>query len=411
MSLLSNIKNFFFDDKIYYFDNNATTLIYDQNVYDIVNKWLSCANPSNNLHTLGEIANKQVLTCHKYIAYDLSVNPEEIYFTGSATEGNNIIIQGIVNESLKKYSYITIITSAFEHPSVLNVFKNFKNDDRINVIYIPIDTNSKSRSYGLVDLNILQDVLQKESNIVLVSIMYANNETGAINDIKRIGQMIRDKNLNNPNFYTFFHSDCTQMIGKEIIKPKELFIDSITFSGHKFHAPKGVGCLYIRMRNDKCPINGMCFGGEQEESIRPGTENVAYISALSYALINVHKNRKEKNSKLQKMKKYLVSNLQQLNCLPIIPAKSLNNTILFILPEIDICNNKFCYILSRDFNICLGTSSACQTKKVSHVLSAMGLEKYKSRIIRLSMSDYTTEDECVYLIEKIKYVLNKYKEN
>ena len=137
--------------------------------------------------------------------------------------------------------------------------------------------------------------------------MYANNEKGAINNIGEIGYEIYRINKSRQRPYIFFHSDCTQIIGKQIIKPKNLYIDSITFSGHKFHAPKGIGCLYI-VKNNKCMIHGLCFGGEQEESLRPGTENVAYISALTYALYKVHENRNEKNIKLENMKKYIVAN-------------------------------------------------------------------------------------------------------
>ena len=165
-----------------------------------------------------------------------------------------------------------------------------------------------------------------------------------------------------------------------------------------------------RVNNSKCPICGICFGGEQEETIRPGTENLAYISALAYALKNVHDNRIEKNKKLIALKAYLIKELRKLNCLIILPKQSLNNTILFILPKLKICNRQFCNIISREYNICLGTSSACQTNKFSHVLTAMNInDNYFTRIIRLSTSDYTTKSECEYLIDKIKDMIEKYK--
>ena len=135
------ISSFFniFNNKVYYFDNNATTLIYDKEVYNIVNDWLSCANPSNTLHLQGQEANKQLEKCRQIVADDLGVESNEIYFTGSATEANNIIIQGVINKSLEKYNNITIITSTFEHPSVLNIFKKYENNYNINVVYIPLD--------------------------------------------------------------------------------------------------------------------------------------------------------------------------------------------------------------------------------------------------------------------------------
>ena len=408
MSFFDSLKNIFFN-KTYYFDNNATTFIYDGKTNEIVDEWISCANPSNTLHTCGLRAHNQVSKCHELVAKDLGVNRDEIYFTASATEANNIVIQGIINKNLQIYNNITIVTSVFEHPSVFNIFKKFMENPRINVIFVPLDLDPNSNFYGSVDINYLFNILKSVNNIVLVSIMYANNETGAINDIEDIGYEIYKINKQQSRPYIFFHSDCTQMIGKQIIKPKHLYIDSITFSGHKFHAPKGIGCLYVS-KNKKCSISGLCYGGEQEESIRPGTENVAYISALTYALYKVHENRKDKNAKLENMKKYILKRLKKMNCIPILPRQSLNNTILFILPKLNICNQQFCNLISKKYNICLGTSSACQTNKISHVLLAMGIEKdYRTRIIRLSMSDYTTEEECEYLLDKLKLMINEHK--
>lgn len=408
MEVIKSFYNLLSDsDKIYYFDNNATTLIYDDKTTQIVDKWLSCGNPSNTLHGLGQKANKQLELCRKLIAKDLSVESDEIYFTGSATEANNIIIQGIVNKY--KQRNITIMCSVFEHPSVLNVFKSYENNPDINVVYIPIDTNPKSRYYGSINPYEFQELINQYSNIALISIMYANNETGSINDIKSIGYYINEKNKSQ-KIKIFFHCDCTQMIGKSIIKPRSLNINSITFSGHKFHAPKGIGCLYINNKGNKCPICGLCFGGEQEETIRPGTENIAFISALTYALLKVHQNRDKKNEELKTLKAFLVTELQKLNCFTIDPRNSLPNTIMLILPDLKICNRQFCSIISKEYNICLGTSSACQTKSQSHVLNALNLrDEYKTRIIRISMSDYTTQEECEHLIYAFIEMIKKFK--
>lgn len=397
-----------FQKKIYYFDNNATTLIYNDKIKSDVNTWLSCGNPSNTLHFLGVEAHEQLNKCRSIIADDLKVDPQEVFFTGSATEANNIIIQGIINQNIKKNNFgkLTVITSEFEHPSVLNVFKSYMNNDLINVIFVPIETDLSNKYYGSVNPETLKDILYQNQNIILVSIMMANNETGAINDILTIGKLIklRDEKI-------FFHCDCTQAIGKFIIHPRRLLIDSLTFSGHKFHAPKGVGCLYIKNTNNKCNLNcGICFGGEQEETIRPGTENIAFISALATALIDVHENRIEKNKKLLKFKNYLSEEMKKLGCKFVYPYHSLSNTLMVILPLLTICNRQFCELLSKDYNICIGISSACQTGNISHVLKAMKIkDQYKTRILRISMSDYTTLEECQYLIDAIKTLISKYK--
>lgn len=409
------LKSLFTDsDKIYYFDNNATTLIYDDEIKEIINKWISCGNPSNNLHILGQQAKKQLDYCRKIVADDLSVDDDEIYFTGSATEANNIIIQGIINKYIKKsggiIDKITIMCSEFEHPSVLNVFKAYENNSYVDVVYIPIDKDVDSNYYGSVNPYHFENLINQYDNIALISIMYANNETGSINDINKIGYFINEKNKRTEDKKIFFHCDCTQVIGKKIIKPKKLYIDSLTFSGHKFHAPKGIGCLYVNNSGKKCPICGICFGGEQEETLRPGTENIAFISALSYALISAHYKREEKNLILETLKRYLMKELLKLNCRIIKPKISLSNTIMIILPKLKICNRQFCHNISKYYNVCLGTSSACQTKTESHVLNAFNInEKDKKRIIRISMSDYTTKEECEYLIKAFTELLKEYK--
>lgn len=135
-------------DKIYYFDNNATTFIYDQDVIKEINDWLNSGNPSNNLHIAGILAKRKIDESRKIIANDLKVEPEEIFFTGNATEANNILIQGIINKQLKNNTETyTIITTNFEHPSVLNIFEHYKTNNRINVVYVKIKTDKNDKYY------------------------------------------------------------------------------------------------------------------------------------------------------------------------------------------------------------------------------------------------------------------------
>ena len=402
------------DKNKYYFNNNATTLIYDKEVIKEVDKWLNCANPSNTLHYKGLEAHKQLEKSRNIIANDLQVKPNELFFTGSATEANNIIIQSIVNKKINEMKNsnngfrkkCTIITTVFEHPSVLNVFNQYLNNIYVDVVFIPVELNYKSEYYGSINPLTLKSILKTSVNPVLVSIMYANNETGAINDIKELSKIIKQFNKD-----LFFHCDATQAIGKFKIHPNNLNVDALTFSGHKFHAPKGIGCLFIKNINNKCPINcGICFGGEQELSIRPGTENVAFISGLALALKKVHEDRDYKNEELQTKKNYIIKKLKDLNCKFILPKKSLNNTIMVVLPNLSICNKKVCNILSSKFSICIGISSACQTSKISHVLKAMNVkEKDVLKILRISLCDYNTNEECVYLVQALKMIIDKYK--
>jgi len=386
--------------KIYYFDNNSTTLIYDDDIKKGIMNWISCGNPSNTLHDLGKNAHDKIEQCRHMISQELNIHPCELYFTSCATESNNIALQGIINHYIrkdynKKYS---VITSSFEHPSVRNIFKYYEKHCNIDVIYIDPCKDKNDRDFGCIKAaNIEEAIKQAKSKVILISIMHANNETGAIQDIKEIGSIAK-------KYEIFFHSDVTQSMGKYIICPREYNLSSISFSGHKFHGPKGVGGLYI---SKKCSnIINLCFGGEQEAHLRPGTENVASIVGISMALLKVHENRKQKNIKLSRMKKYIIEKLGKNEKIKILGAseeKTLPNTILVMLENIKTCNKKLVKYLNEK-NIYISVGSACQTNsgKTSHVLNTMNLnDDDKTKIIRISLSDYNTMKECVYLVENL----------
>lgn len=395
------------DSKLYYFDNNATTFIYDKRVLDEIYNNLNTGNPSNNLHILGILARKKIEECRKLIADDLQVSPEEIIFTGGATEANNIIIQGIVNKYLEKPNAdkndkYTIITTNFEHPSVLKVFEHFKNNPNLNVVIVPIRNDPDDPYFGSVDPeDIEKAITNSKHKVILLSVMYANNETGAMQNIPAIGEIAKKHNV-------FFHSDVTQAIGKFIIHPNELNIDSISFSGHKFHCAKGIGGLYMKKQ---CNIHGLCYGGEQEQEYRPGTENVPFIAAMAMALTIAHDNREQKTIDLYRIRKFLKDELEKLDIVCIDSNyKVLPNTLLVALKGIDTCNKEFARELSTQKHICIGVSSACQTKKKSHVLDALKVNfQNRDKIIRISFSDYTTDGECIYLIDSFRELLNKHR--
>lgn len=402
-----------FKDKIYYFDSNSTTLIYDQKVKDTINKWISCGNSSNILHEEGRKAKQELEKSRRIVANDLKVKEDDIYFTSCATESNSIVIHGIVDGYLLEHpkEKISIITSNVEHPDLLGIFENYKANKRIEVIIVPVETDIKSKYYGAVNPNKLEEKIEKAKNkVLLVSIMGANNESGILNDIKAIGRICKKNKI-------FFHSDCTQYIPKFIVHPIEMNIDAITFSGHKFHCPKGVGVLYMR-NNCKSILDddsrNMCSKfctNTQENHVRGGTENIAFISAIAIALQEVHKNREKKNERLRKFKEYIKTYLEMNGCYVITPMENaLDNTLLVVLKGIDTCNMMFSRELSKKFNICISTSSACQTGEVSHVLQALKIKpEYRDKVIRISMSDYNTGEEVKYLVESIIKLLNKHR--
>ena len=391
----------------YYFDNNATTFIYDKEVMDEVDKWVNCGNPSNTLHKLGQEAKEKLNESREIVAKDLEVNSSEIYFTGCATESNSIIINDIINNWLINNKGMgTVITDNIEHPSILNILNNMKKNNRLNIIILKVETNKRSPYYGTVNPKDIEEVLKENDNVIFMTFMFANNETGAIQDIKTIGQLAKI-------YKVFFHCDATQAIGKMIIHPRKYNINSMTFSGHKFHAPKGVGVLYIQgtcdmLDKSTVEICNQFKTNSQENGIRGGTENVAFISALAKALKIVHTDRNKKNAKMKALKYYIKDQLEYNDCEVITPKNSLDNTLLVILKGISCCNKTFAKELSDKYNICLGVSSACQSGEKSHVLEAMNIQDcYSDKVIRISLSDYNTEKEVRYLVKSIIELLNK----
>lgn len=392
----------------YYFDNNATTFIYDDSVINEIVNNLNTGNPSNSLHYLGSEAKETLNKSREIVANDLKVNPSEIFFTGCATESNNIIISDIVNNwMLHNKGQATVITSNIEHGSINHILDNLKLNNRLNVIKIKVVTDRNSKWYGSINPKDVLEAINNNENVILLSFMYVNNETGAILPIKEIGQLAKAYNI-------FFHTDATQAIPKMIIHPYELNINAMSFSGHKFHAPKGVGCLFIQAKCDMFdkPTQEICAQfktNSQEHFIRGGTENIAFISALARALELVHKDRDIKNIRMKAKKQYIIEQLVYHGCEIINPHKSVDNTILVILKGISCCNKSFVRELSEKYGVCVGTSSACLTSgEHSHVLDAMKVKDcYAEKVIRISMSDYNTEEEVRYLVKSIVELLNK----
>lgn len=392
----------------YYFDNNATTFIYDDRVLKEINDNLNVANPSNKLHVLGQQAADKLEESRKIVADDLGVNSNEVYFTACATESNNIIISDIVNNwMIHNKGQATVITSNIEHGSIYHILNNLSMNNRLNVIKVKVDTNKRSKWYGSVNPEDVKEAIENNENVILITIMASNNETGAINPIKDIGLIAKAYNI-------FFHCDATQYIPKYQLKPYNYNINALSFSAHKLHGPKGLGVLFIQ---NHCGMfdkstNEICSQfktNSQERGIRGGTENIAFIAGTAKALQLIHENRDKKNNKMKAMKQYIIDQLEYHNCEIIKPRNSVDNTVLVILKGISCCNKTFTKELSDKYGICVGTSSACLTSnEKSHIMKAMNVKDcYAEKVIRISMSDYNTESEVRYLVKSIIELLRK----
>lgn len=354
-----------------YLDNAATTKPSQRAAEAMMMAVSDFGNPSS-LHGLGLQTEKLINSARDNIANMLGVNSKNIYFTSGGTESNNLAVYGVAN-SLKRRGK-RVITSTIEHPSVMESFKRLENDG-YDVCYLGVDKD------GIVNLDDLAGLLTEDT--ILVSIMHVNNETGVIQPIERISAMVREKSP-----HCIIHCDCVQSFGKIPVKPDKMGVDMVSISAHKIHGFKGTGALYTNYAR----ITPLIRGGEQQNEVRPGTENVGGILAFSAAAseceINIEKMREKRNL----MRDLLCEKLDNVKINGSCEHNSgsvLNVSFIGIKAEILL------HSLERH-EIYVSTGSACSSHKPqpSHVLLAMGVEqKAVDGAIRISFSQNTTLDE------------------
>lgn len=362
-----------------YLDNAATTKPSEKAAEAMLQAVTEYANPSS-LHGAGLRAEKLISASRDNIARILGVNGNDIYFTSGGTEANNLAIFGTA-DALKKRGR-RIITSKIEHPSVLEAFKKLEKDG-FDVVYIDVLPD------GTIDLDAFSQAVSEDT--ILVSVMHVNNETGVIQPIEKISKIVRETAKN-----CIIHCDCVQSFGKIPVKPEQMGVDMISISAHKIHGFKGCGALYTKNRR----INPVFYGGEQQNELRPGTENTGGILAFSAAASECVIDIKEMQRKRQLMADMLTDKIEDI----LINGSSehnsgsvLNVSFLGLKAEILL------HSLERH-EIYVSTGSACSSHKPqpSHVLMAMGLSQQAvNGAIRISFSQYTTDDEIRFAAEKI----------
>ena len=367
-----------------YLDNSATTKVRSEVMDEITDICLNCYGNPSSIHSMGLKIEKRVGWSRKKAAKIINAMPEEIYFTGGGTESNNIAIFGHLEKINEKCN---VITTRIEHPSVYNVFKHFSS--KVHVKYVETD------NMGRVDLDQLKMLI--DDNTILVSIMHVNNELGIIQNLDEIGKIIKNSNKN-----TKFHVDAVQSYGKIKIDTNKIPVDTISFSSHKIHGPKGVGGLYIRTG---CKINSIIFGGGQEKNIRPGTENTPGIVGFGKACELVYENFQEETNKLYKLKnqywKRLKEEIKEININSSLDSDGaphiLNISFKNIPGEVLVH-----YLETK--GIYVSTGSACSSKaKNNRILEEIGLNKeYMDGTVRISLGYFNNLDEVEYVIENMK---------
>lgn len=370
-----------------YLDNAATTKP-TKEVIEAVLKSLEdeYGNPSS-LHRKGVEVEKEIKKIRRLVAKTLGCTEQEIIFTSSGTEANNLAIRGIADAYKRSGNHI--ITSKIEHKSVLNTFNELEKRG-FEVTYLDVDKQ------GFILTDQLKDSI-KDSTI-LVSIMYVNNEVGSIQPIKDISKIINDK---NPK--TLLHVDGVQAFGKIKFNLKDINLDSFSISGHKIHGPKGIGALYVKKGTK---INPILTGGSQEMGIRSGTENIPGIYGLGEAVKLSMENQDKNIERLNQLRDYFIDTLKnQVEGIHITTEKS----NMFAPHIINVCfpgvrSEIMLHSLEQD-GIYVSSGSACSSKRkgFSHVLEAMNMRHdLIDSALRLSLTYTTTKNEVDYAIEKVK---------
>lgn len=378
-----------------YCDYAATTPV-DKKVLAAMMPYFSerFGNPSS-VHGYGQEALQALDRARHRVADMLGCLSQEVVFTASATEANNLALYGIVRKALLKKKQAHIITSAIEHESVANPLAQLAREPNVSVTYIPVSRD------GFIDLNKLKGAFTEHT--VLVSIMYANNEIGTIQPIKEIADIIRMHDKKSP---VLFHTDAAQAAYYENMKVREFGVDLMTLSGHKMYGPKGVGALYVKKGT---PLTPLIFGSGQEYGRRSGTENIPGIVGLGEACAQIKEN-KEIVGKIKALRDYFIAQVRAK-----IPNASLNGAEENRLPG--NANILFKGTRAEDLivildgeGVAVSAGSACQSKALafSHVLSAIGLsEKDVRSSIRFSFGTYTTKKDIDYVISVLVKLMRK----
>lgn len=382
--------------KTVYFDNNATTQVAPE-VRDAMLPFFGelYGNPSS-MHAFGGSVAKHVDAAREEVARFLNADPDEIIFTSCATESDNSAIRGTADYFGRD---LKVITTAVEHPAVLQPCRRLKALGH-EVVELPVD------STGQLDLAQLEAELSKPSTskpATLVSIMWANNETGVLFPIEKVAEICRAHGA-------ILHTDAVQVAGKIPVDVKKVPVDMLSMSGHKFHAPKGVGIFYVRKGTKLKPF---MLGGHQERTRRAGTENVPYIVGLAKACELARLGMADEAVKLTALRDRLEAGI-----LASCPNVRVNGDRTHRLPN--TLNVSFEYIEGEaiayhlsDLGICISTGSACASGSLdpSHVIRAMGVPFTAVHgSVRFSLSRYNTMDEVDYVLEKLPPVIRNLRE-
>ncbi len=373
-----------------YLDNNATTMVAPEVIEVMHPFWTELYGNPSSIHNFGGQVGSHITNARTQVAAVLGADPSEIVFTSGGSESNNMAIRGTLESMAGRKRHI--VTSRVEHPAVRGVFQHLANNG-YRVTEIGVDRE------GALDLDELEKAVGPET--ALVSIMWANNETGVIFPIERIAQICHNRGV-------VFHTDAVQAAGKISIDLKKIPIDLLSISGHKLHAPKGVGALFVRKATKMVPL---IIGGHQENGRRAGTENIASIvglgKAAELAKAGVDAENKQVRALRDRLEKGLLGQCKDalLNGKDRLP-NTLNISFKYIEGESIL-------LMLDELNIAASSGSACASGSLepSHVLRAMGVPFTAAHgSIRFSLSRFNTEEEIDFVIEKMPGIVDRLRD-
>ena len=376
---------------VIYVDNNATTQVSPEVLEEMLPYFNEFYGNPSSMHTFGGKVEQKITESRTRIASLLGASPEEIIFTSCGTESDSTAIRAaILSNPDKKH----ILTSRVEHPAIKNHYE-YLSKNGYRVTFVPVDRE------GRLDLDYLYDNLGDDT--ALVSIMWANNESGVIFPIEEISKIVTEKGI-------VFHTDAVQAVGKIPMDLNTMAVDMLSLSGHKLHGPKGVGALYVRRGTKYTPF---MIGGHQERGRRGGTENVASIIGLGKAAELAADHLSDNYSQVKQLRDKLENEI----------LKHVSNTIIngdrnHRLPNttsiaFEYVEGESILLMMDQFGICASSGSACTSGSLepSHVLRAMGVPFTAAHgSVRFSLSKYNTEEEIDFIIEKLPPIIERLRE-
>lgn len=369
-----------------YFDNNATTRVAPEVVESMLPYFTEHYGNPSSMHTFGGTVGRKINGARAKLAGLLGASPEEIVFTSCGTESDSTAVMAAIRSNPDKKH---IITSRVEHPAIKNLYE-YLGKTGYRATFVPVDNK------GRLDMEYLTRHLTDDTAIA--SFMWANNETGVIFPIDELAGIFSERGI-------IFHTDAVQAVGKVPIDVKKTRVDMLSLSGHKLHAPKGIGALYVRKGTKFSPF---MIGGHQENGRRGGTENVASIIGLGRASDFVAAHMTEENTRVKFLRDKLETQLVQK-----IPNALVNGDTDNRLPNtssiaFEFVEGESILLMMNEFGICASSGSACTSGSLepSHVLRAMGVPFTAAHgTIRFSLSIYNTESEIDLIIEKLPPII------